>query len=76
MTKAFHAILHPAVVTGALVLRCLRRTGSYPLSKGLRKRHYESHKSCKPEYLTLKMKTIAFPGSLYTYYLSLSNRKE
>ena len=68
MTKRFNAILLSLQwFTSALVLRCLRRTGKRPVSKGLHKRHYESHKSCKPKYF--KHKTIAFPGNLYTYYL-------
>jgi hypothetical protein len=36
-----------------------------PVSKILQKRHYESHRSCKPGYLN----ATAYPGSLYAYHL-------
>jgi hypothetical protein len=58
----------PAVVHRRSSVAMLEAHRQYPVSRELHKRHYESHKSCKPEYF--KHKTIAFPGSLYTYYLS------
>ena len=36
-----------------------------PVSRILQKRHYESHRSCKPGYLY----ATAYPGSLSAYYL-------
>jgi hypothetical protein len=64
MTKRFNAI---AVVYQRSSVAMLEVHRQYPVSNELHKRHHESHKSCKPEYF--KLKTIAFPGSLYTYYL-------
>jgi hypothetical protein len=64
MTKAFHAILWFTRRSSVAMLEVHRQ---HPVSKEVHKRRYEGHKSCKPEYF--KLKTIAFPGSLYTYYL-------
>jgi len=58
---------YPAVVNQRSSVAMLEAHRQHPVSRELHKRLYEGHKSCKPDYF--KLKTIAFNGSLYTYYL-------
>jgi hypothetical protein len=47
----------------------------HPVSKELRKRHYESHRSCKSEYLKLKASPILAVFIRITCHKCLSNRE-